>query len=76
MGRDGSAVFGSLNGGIIGCMAARDEAIKSIENMSDTATWDDIMYRIYVRARISEGLKEAEAGNLIPHEEIKKRFSE
>ncbi len=44
--------------------------------MSDTATWDDIMYRIYVRARISEGLKEAEAGNLIPHEEIKKRFSE
>jgi predicted transcriptional regulator len=57
-------------------MAARDEAIKSLQEMSDTATWDDIMYTIYVRARISEGLKEVEEGNLIPHEEIKKRFSE
>ena len=76
MGRDGSVGFGSFGGGIIFQMAARDEAIKSIQSMSDTATWDDIMYRIYVRARISEGLKESEEGNLIPHEEIKKRFSE
>jgi predicted transcriptional regulator len=40
----------------------------------EKATWDDIMYEIYVRKKIAEGIKDADEGRVIPHEEVKKRF--
>jgi len=55
-------------------MAAKDEALQTLKTMPDTATWDEIMYQIYVRAKISEGLKDAEAGNVVSQEEIEKEF--
>jgi predicted transcriptional regulator len=45
-----------------------------IKKMSDKATWDDIMYEIYVRKKIAAGITAADEGRVIPHEEVKKRF--
>jgi predicted transcriptional regulator len=55
---------------------AKDEAKKLLETLPDSATWDDIMYQIYVRAKISEGLNEVKRGELVSHEEVKQRFPE
>ncbi len=33
------------------------------------------MYEIYVRKKIAAGLKAAEEGKLISHEEVKRRFA-
>lgn len=52
----------------------RDEARKMIDNLPEEASWDDIMYEIYVRKKIDEGLKAADEGQYISHEEVKKRF--
>jgi len=52
----------------------RDEAQKAIQQLPDEASWDDVMYKIYVRKKIDAGIKAADAGNLIPHAEVKKRY--
>jgi len=52
----------------------KKQAIDVIKKMSDKATWDDIMYEIYVRKKIAAGIKAADEGRVIPHEEVKKRF--
>jgi len=54
--------------------AVKEELARLIEKLPDKATWDDVMYEIYVRQKVEEGLKAADEGHLIPHEEVKKRF--
>ena len=52
----------------------KEEARKLLERLPDEASWDDLMYEIYVQKKIDMGLKAAEAGKLIPHEEVKSRL--
>lgn len=52
----------------------KEEAKKLIEKLPDTATWDDIMYELYVKKKISAGLKAADEGRVVSHEEAKKRL--
>ena len=52
----------------------REEAKKLLDTLPDQASWDDIMYEIYVKKKIDEGLKAADEGKLISHEDVKKRF--
>ncbi len=53
---------------------AKDEAIKLIARLPEEVSWDDIMYRIYVKRKIEEGLKAAEEGRTVSHEEVKELF--
>jgi len=53
---------------------AKDEAIKTISRLPEEASWDEIMYKIYVRRKIEDGLKAAEEGQTISHEEVKELF--
>ncbi len=52
----------------------KEEARKLLERLPDEASWDDLMYEIYVQKKIDMGLKAAEGGKLIPHEEVKRRL--
>ncbi len=52
----------------------KEEAKNLIDNLPEQATWDDIMYEFYVKKKISAGLKAAEEGRVVSHEEVKKRF--
>ena len=52
----------------------KKQALNVIKKMSDKATWDDIMYEIFVRKKIAAGIKAADEGRVITHEEVKKRF--
>jgi predicted transcriptional regulator len=52
----------------------RDEAKKLLDNLPDEASWDDVMYEMYVRKKVDEGIKAADAGCVVSHEEVKKRF--
>ena len=54
--------------------SAKKQAFEMIRNLPDRVTWDDIMYEIYVRKKIARGIKAADEGRVIPHEEVKKRF--
>lgn len=53
---------------------AKQEAKETLEKLPPSATWDDIFYQLYVRQKISEGIKAANEGKVASHEEVKKRF--
>lgn len=53
---------------------AKEEAIKTISRLPEEASWDEIMYKIYVKRKIEEGLKAADEGRTISHEEVKELF--
>lgn len=53
---------------------AKEEARQLIDSLPDHATWDDLMYELYVRQKIALGIQAADEGRLVPHEEVKKRF--
>ncbi|NLD26663.1 MAG: hypothetical protein GX661_04805 [Acholeplasmataceae bacterium] len=52
----------------------KDEAKRIIEDLPENATWDDLMYQLYVKKRVETGLKEIENGQTMTHEEVKKRL--
>ena len=45
-----------------------------LENLSDTATWDDLMAKIYVRQAIEAGLKDSEAGRTMDVKAVRAKF--
>lgn len=53
---------------------AKMEALKIIERLPDQATWEDIMYEMYVKSKIEASVEAAEAGKVVSHEAVRKRF--
>lgn len=51
--------------------SAKEAARKIIDHLPEQATWDDIMYELYVKQKMEEGLADIEAGRTVPHDEIK-----
>lgn len=52
----------------------KDAAKKLIDHLPDQATWDDVIYEIYVKQKIEAGLQAVRDGRTIPHEEIEREF--
>jgi len=50
---------------------AKQAATQIINQMSDQASRDDIMYELYVKEKIEAGLADINAGRTIPHEQLK-----
>jgi hypothetical protein len=42
-----------------------------IEELPEEASWDDLMYRIYIRQKIERGLKDSVAGNVHSTEDVR-----
>jgi predicted transcriptional regulator len=51
--------------------SAKQAAKAIIDHLPEQASWDDIMYELYVKQKIEEGLADIEAGRTIPHEQVK-----
>lgn len=54
----------------------KEEVRKLAEALPDDAGWDHAMYELYVRQKIAEGEKAVAEGRVVPHQEVKKRFSQ
>lgn len=48
----------------------KEAARQSIDHLPDHATWDDIIYGLYVKQKIEDGLKDAAEGRVISHEDV------
>jgi hypothetical protein len=53
-------------------LSAKQAAISIIERMPDDASFDDILYALYVRQRVERSLRNAESGNIIDHDDMKR----
>ena len=54
--------------------SAKKQALEMIRKLPDKVTWEDVMYELYVRKKIAQGIKAADEGKVISHEEVKKRL--
>jgi hypothetical protein len=54
--------------------AVKDEAHRIVDQLPDGATWEDLIYRFYVRQSIEAGLRDADAGNVEPVGDVRRSF--
>jgi predicted transcriptional regulator len=54
--------------------AVKEEALKLVGGLPDEASWEDLIYQLYVRKKIERGIEAADQGRVLPHEEVKKQF--
>jgi len=52
----------------------KQRALEAIRALPEGATIDDAIERLCFLAKIEEGLRQSEAGRVVSHEEVKKRF--
>jgi len=52
----------------------KQEAYRILDNLPDKATWNDLMYKIYVRQTIEAGIKDSDRGRTVDVKEVRKRF--
>ena len=58
----------------------KEEIIELIKKLPEDTTLNDVIYHLYVKQKISKGIKEIDKGNSVPHEQVmenaKKRLEE
>ena len=52
----------------------KEEAHHLLEKLPEDATWDDLMYEIYVRQAIEAGLSDSDAGRTTDVKEVRAKF--
>jgi predicted transcriptional regulator len=53
----------------------KQRVIEAVQQLPADATVEDAMERLYFLAKIERGIADAEAGRVLPHDEVKRRFS-
>lgn len=53
----------------------KQAAQQLLERLDEDATYEDIMYEIYVLQKIERGLRDAEEGRTASHEEAKQKLN-
>ncbi len=58
-------------------MSSVKDILRAIaDELPDECSWDEVMHQIYVRQQIEAGLADADAGNVLSHEEVFAKFRE
>ena len=69
-------VWGQRDDGRIATMETTEKqrAIEALRALPDHATIEDAIERLCFIAKIEEGLRQSDAGQLVSHDEVKKQF--
>jgi predicted transcriptional regulator len=52
----------------------KDEAHRLVDQLPPDASWDDLMYEVYVRQAVEAGLEDVQAGRTLTHDEAVARL--
>ena len=52
----------------------KSAARQLMDSLPEDATWDDVMYRVYVRQAIEAGRQDAAEGRLVDVAEVRRHF--
>lgn len=53
---------------------AKERALQALRGLPEDATLEDAIERLCFIAKVEEGLRQSEAGEVTPHEEVKKQI--
>ncbi len=56
-------------------MTTKEIALKTIEQLPETASWEDIQERINFIVGVRKGLRELDEGQGIPHDQVRQDFA-
>jgi predicted transcriptional regulator len=56
-------------------MTIKEKVMKAVEGLGDDASIEDVMERLLFLAKVERGLEQADAGQTIPHSQVKERMS-
>ncbi len=54
-------------------MTVKEKVLKAVEALPDDASIEDAMERLLLLAKVERGLRQAESGETLSHEEVKER---
>lgn len=54
-----------------GSAGIKREAQRLVEQLPEHASWDDLMYAIYVRQGVEQGIADADAGRVVPDSQVR-----
>ncbi len=54
--------------------SAKQEALRLIDSLPEETTWEEILYKMYIMKKVEAGIKAADEGRVVSHEEVKARF--
>jgi predicted transcriptional regulator len=52
----------------------KEQARKIIDEMPESATWEDLIYRLYVREAIEAGIADTDAGRVVDVFEVRAEY--
>jgi hypothetical protein len=52
----------------------RDDARRLVDQLPEDATWDDLLYQIYVRQSVEAGLADIQARRVVSSDEVRRRL--
>lgn len=55
--------------------SAKQATLRLVERLDDDVSFEDIIYELYVLEKIQRGMKDAQEGRVISHEEAKERLN-
>ena len=55
-------------------MSDKQKVIAAVNKLPESATLEDIRANLQLMANLREGLADAEAGRVVPHEQVKREF--
>jgi hypothetical protein len=58
-----------------GTMTTKEKVIHAVEDLPDDATIEDAMERLLFLAKIERGILQADAGQTIPHAEVREKIA-
>lgn len=56
--------------------STKKRVLEAVEKLPEDATVEDAMERLYFLAKVEEGIRQADAGETVSHEEVKRRFED
>lgn len=51
----------------------KEAALEIVQKLPDDASWDDLMYEIYVNKKVDAGKQAAAGGQVVSHKEARKK---
>ena len=57
-------------------MTTKDKVVHAVADLPDDATIEDAMERLLFLAKVERGMGQADAGQTIPHSQVKERMAQ
>jgi predicted transcriptional regulator len=57
-------------------MSTKEIALASIQELPDTATWEEIEERVRFLAAIEKGRQDIRQGKIVPHQEVRRQLDQ